>query len=68
MVLGVDVVVVLTEHVRVFHIGRSTLQAVQAQQAQAENILANRRFVFIRGEFCRLTLEVAEIVADQLKF
>ena len=68
MVLGVDVIVVLAEHVRVFHIGRSAFQAVQAQQAQAENVLANRRFVFIRGEFCRLTLEVAEIVADQLQF
>ena len=63
MVLGVDVVVVLTQNVRVLHIGRSAFQAVQAQQAQAENILADGCFVFVRGEFRRLTLEVAEIVA-----
>ena len=56
MVLGVDVVIVLTEHVRVFHIGRSAFQAVQAQQAQAENVVANRCFVFVWGEFGRLTL------------
>ena len=68
MVLGINLIVVLTQNVRVLHIGRSAFQAVQAQQAQAENVLANRRFVFIRGEFCRLTLEVAQIVADQLKF
>ena len=67
MVLGVDVVVVLAEHVRVFHIGRSAFQAVQAQQAQAENVLANRCFVFVWGEFSRLTLQIAEIVAHQLK-
>ena len=62
MVLGVDGVVVLTENVGVFHVGRRAFQAVQAQQAQAENILADGRFVFVRGEFRRLTLQVAEIV------
>jgi hypothetical protein len=50
VVLGIDVVVVLTENVRVFHIGRRAFQAVQAQQAQAENVLADGRFVFIRGK------------------
>ena len=49
MVLGVDVVVVLTQNVRVLHISRSAFQAVQAQQAQAENILADGRFVFCSG-------------------
>ncbi|MNP19554.1 hypothetical protein D3C76_1120910 [compost metagenome] len=67
MVLGVDVVVVLVQNVRVFHIGRRTFQAVQAQQTQAEDILANRRFVFVRDKFSRLTLQVAEIVAHQLQ-
>lgn len=32
MVLRVDVVVVLTENMRVFHISGGTFQAVQAQQ------------------------------------
>jgi hypothetical protein len=50
MVLGIDSVVVLAEHVRVLHIGRRTFQTVQAQQAQAENVLANGRFIFIRGK------------------
>ncbi len=56
VVLRVDVVIVLAKHVRVLHIGCGTFQAVQAQQAQAENVLANRGFVFVRGKFCGLTL------------
>lgn len=56
VVLGVNSVIVLAEYVRVLHIGRSTFQTVQAQQAQAEDVLANCRFVLIWGEFCGLTL------------
>ncbi len=52
VVLGVNSVIVLAEYVRVLHIGRSTFQTVQAQQAQAEDVLANCRFVLIWGEFC----------------
>lgn len=67
MVLGIDSVVVLAEHVGVLHIGRRTLQTVQAQQAQTENIFADGGFIFIRGIVRRLTLQVAQIVADQLQ-
>lgn len=56
VVLGINVVVVLAEYVRVLHIRRSTFQTVQAQQAQAEDVLANRRFVFIGSKFGGLTL------------
>lgn len=56
VVLGVNSVVVLAEYVRVLHIGRSTFQTVQAQQAQAEDVFANRRFVFIGSKFGGLTL------------
>ncbi len=49
MILSVDVVVVLTEHVCVFHIRGSTFQAVQAQQAQAQNVFADGGFIFIWG-------------------
>ncbi|VTP65963.1 Uncharacterised protein [Leclercia adecarboxylata] len=49
VVLGVDIVVVLIQNVRVFHIGRGTFQAVQAKQTQAENVFTDRRFVFVRG-------------------
>ena len=67
MVLGINIVVVLTENMRVFHIGRRTFQAIQAQQTQAENVFANRRFIFVRGKFCCLTLQLAEIIAHQLQ-
>lgn len=67
MVLGIDSVVVLAEHVGVLHIGRRTLQTVQAQQAQTENIFADGGFIFIRGIVRRLTLQLAQIVADQLQ-
>ncbi len=48
VVLRVNVVVVLTENVRVLHIRRRAFQTVQAQQTQAEDVLANGGFVFIR--------------------
>ena len=67
VVLGVNGVVVLAEHVGVFHISRSAFQTIQAQQAQAEDILADSGFIFIRGIVCRLTLQVTQIVADQLQ-
>lgn len=67
VVLGVNVVVVLTENVRMFHVRRRAFQTVQAQQAQAEDVLANGGFVFIRGKFRRLTLQFAQIVTNQLQ-
>lgn len=67
MVLGVNIVVILTENVRVFHIGGSTFQAIQAEQTQAENVFANRSFIFIGSKFRRLTLQLAGIVTHQLQ-
>ena len=67
MVLSIDIVVVLTKNVGVLHVSCRTFQAVQTQQTQAEDIIADGRFVFIRGEFSGLTLQVAQIVADQLQ-
>lgn len=67
MVLGVNIVVVLTENVSVFHIGRRTFQTIQAEQTQAENIFANRCFIFIWRKFRRLTLQFTEIIAHQLQ-
>ena len=66
MVLGINRVVVLAEYVGVLHIGRRAFQAVQAQQTQTENILADGGFIFIWGIVCRLTLQVTQIVADQV--
>ncbi|MNC45863.1 hypothetical protein D3C75_948530 [compost metagenome] len=56
VVLRVDIVVVLAEHVSVFHIGRRTFQAVQTQQTQAKNIFANFCFIAVWCEFSRLAL------------
>jgi hypothetical protein len=67
MVLSINIIVVLTQNVGVFHVGRRAFQAVQAQQAQTENVLANGGFVFVWREFCRLTLELTQIVAHQLQ-
>ena len=67
VVLRVDVVVVLAENVGMFHVSCRTFQAVQTQQAQAENVLTDGGFVFVRGKFRRLFLQIAQIVTDQLQ-
>ncbi|CCK01949.1 hypothetical protein BN129_425 [Cronobacter sakazakii 701] len=56
VILTINGVVILPEHMRVLHIGRRAFQAVEAKQAQTENILANHRFIDIRRERGGLTL------------
>ncbi len=66
MVLSVDGVVVLTEHVGMLHVGCRPFQAVEAEQAQAKNIVTDFGFVFVRGKDSGLALKLAQVVADQL--
>ncbi|VFS58135.1 Uncharacterised protein [Kluyvera cryocrescens] len=56
-----------TQNVGVLHIGRRAFQAVQAKQTQAENVLADSGFVFVRGKFGSLLLQGTQIVAHQLQ-
>ncbi|MOA16395.1 hypothetical protein D3C78_1366080 [compost metagenome] len=67
VIVGVNLVVILTQYVGVLHIGRRAFQAVQAEHAQAVHVVADLGFIGIQSELSRLLQQSRHIVTGQLQ-